>query len=59
MSCGRDCDCDSEEAHDAWVHESMLDFLRNPGLPPAHYTEEQADRALQGIREAQERWGIK
>lgn len=30
MSCGRDCECESEEAHDEMTAEAYADWLRGP-----------------------------
>ncbi len=57
-SCGRECDCESEEAHDAAVDEMERDFLRDPGPPPAHFTAAQTERAQRGIEAARKRMGI-
>ena len=59
MSCGRECDCESEEAHDAAVDESQRAFLANPGPPPAHFTPEQIERAMRGMKAERARLGVK
>ncbi len=46
VSCRRECDCESEEAHEAAVDEMERDFLRNPGPPPAHMSREAVARAM-------------
>ncbi len=58
MSCGRECDCESEEAHDAAMEESQREFLRNPGPPPAHLTGAKLSRTLQAMQEARVRLGM-
>lgn len=57
-TCGRDCDCESLAAHDAAQDEAEKDFLRDPGPPPADWSEDRVERARAGIREAQRSAGI-
>ena len=57
-SCGQDCGCDSRTEHDAAIERSRLDFLRDPGPAPAHFTPEQTARAAKGIAEAQRKAGL-
>lgn len=58
MGCGRDCDCESEEAHDAAVEASLEDFLRDPGPPPAHMSPEGVARARKAMDEARRKRNI-
>jgi hypothetical protein len=55
MSCGRECDCESEEAHDAALAEDQRAFLLNPGPPPADWADERVFRARRAILEARKR----
>ena len=56
--CKHECGCDSLREHNAAVEQSRLDFLRDIGEPPSHFTPEQTARAMTGIREAQRKAGL-
>lgn len=49
VPCVQECSCDSEYEHMLAVDESRRDFLRSPGPPPAHFTDEEVARAEAGI----------
>lgn len=46
VPCRQECGCDSEWAHAMAEDESLRDFLRNPGPPPSHFSDEDTARAL-------------
>lgn len=49
--CGDECMCETRTAHEESREESERDFLRDPGQPPAHWTENQKERARLGMEE--------
>lgn len=57
-SCGYECGCDSIEEHDAEFERERLEFLRDPGPPPAHMSEDGVARARRGIAEARRKAGL-
>ena len=58
--CAVSCECcDSEEAHDAAVERSRLDFLRSPGAMPEHWDAETMERVERSIAKARAEAGIK
>ena len=50
--CGMECGCDTRAEHDAAMEESMQEFLRNPGPPPAHFSPNDVERALTAMNRA-------
>ena len=58
MSCGQECDCESEEAHDAAMEEAQREFLRDPGPPPAGMSPESVERAERGMAAARKKRGM-
>jgi len=53
-TCGHECDCDSVAAHEENEEESLRDFLRNPGPPPAHWDAETAERVTATVERARQ-----
>lgn len=49
VPCVQECGCDSEYEHAMAEDEAMHEFLRNPGPPPTHFTDEQVERARSAI----------
>lgn len=54
-TCGRDCMCESVEAHEAACERELRAFLADPGPPPAGWSPERVARAEAGMDEARRR----
>ena len=52
MNCGHECCCDSKKAHAASQEESLREFLRDPGPPPAHWSPEVQELVARAVERA-------
>lgn len=57
-TCGRDCECDSLAAHEDAQAEAEKDFLRDPGPPPAHMSDDGVARARTAMAERRAQLGM-